>query len=74
MIVRGAAKLAQFSPDKMGKVTVAAGDTSGRIADAPGLHPWAHAVLEIRDDAVGDARMDIDARAAFFSVHDPNLR
>ena len=44
MIVRGVAKLAQFLPDKMGKATVAAGDTlfAGLNCFEPGQEHAAH--------------------------------
>ena len=48
-----------------------AGDPACRVRRAPGFDPGTHALFQVRDDAVGDFRVDIDAGFAFFPAHFP---
>jgi hypothetical protein len=49
-------------------------DASSRVGRIPGLDPRTHTALEIRDDAIGDPRIDVGAGFRFLTCHDPNLR
>ena len=43
-------------------------DPAGGVGDGPGPRPWTNAVLEIGDDAIGDARVDVRAGLFLFSL------
>src|ERR1700730_15515782 len=44
------------------------------VGNSPWLRPWTNAALEIGDDAIGDARVDVRAGFFLFSAHDHDLR
>ena len=49
-------------------------DAAAGVARSPWLDPWTHALFEIGDDALGDAGVDVGARAGFLGRHFPVLR
>src|ERR1700730_6744291 len=49
-------------------------DAASGVGDSPWPRPWTNAALEIGDNAIGDARVDVRARFILFSAHDHDLR
>ena len=49
-------------------------NASSRVGRAPRFDPRTHTALQIRDDAIGDPRIDVGAGFGFLTCHDPNLR
>ena len=50
------------------------GHAVGGIGDAPRAHPWTDAALQIGDNLLGDARINVDARLLVLPAHSPNLQ
>lgn len=48
-------------------------DAPSRIAQLDGFTPGAYTLYQMRDDPVGDLRVNVHVRAVLFSVHDQNL-